>query len=135
MNHIRATVGAIVLNESGDKLLLARRAHTPFEGMWCIPGGHIEFGEHPDDAVRREVFEETGISLTSCRFIRFYSEYYEFMQWHAVALIYAGTGTGALVPQPGEVSELAFVTVEEAMSRELAFNHRDIIQDFAGQTE
>ncbi len=127
-NYTRATVGAII--RRGDTILLAKRDHEPFKGTWCIPGGHIEFGEHPEDAVRREVKEETGLDLVNAKFFGVYSEYYEHMQWHAVALIYEGTGEGALVPQPGEVSELRFFTFDQVSFLELAFNHSEIIKDF-----
>ncbi|WP_026509701.1 MULTISPECIES: NUDIX hydrolase [unclassified Butyrivibrio] len=38
------------------------------EGKWIAPGGHLENGESPDDCVRREVLEETGLTLNSARF-------------------------------------------------------------------
>ncbi len=128
MNYIRTTVGAVIWKE--HSVLLAKRDHEPFKGKWCIPGGHVEFGEHPDEAVRREVREETGLELSACGFFRFYSEYYEHMQWHAVVLIYEGSGEGILVPQAGEVSELRYVPFDQALDMELAFNHNDIIRDF-----
>jgi ADP-ribose pyrophosphatase YjhB (NUDIX family) len=43
-------------------LLLARMApDSPDAGWWTLPGGGVEFGEHPDDAVLRELREETGL--------------------------------------------------------------------------
>ena len=37
-------------------------------GKWIAPGGHLEKGESPDDCVKREVLEETGLTLKSARF-------------------------------------------------------------------
>lgn len=45
--------------ESG-RVLLARRAHAPWHGLWGSPGGFCELGEHPAETVVREVREETG---------------------------------------------------------------------------
>jgi ADP-ribose pyrophosphatase YjhB (NUDIX family) len=56
-------VGAYALCvDAGDRLLLARCAEgEPEPGAWTLPGGGVEWGEHPDDAVRRELEEETGL--------------------------------------------------------------------------
>ena len=50
-----------VLIEHDGKLLLARRAVAPAKGKWDIPGGFIDGGESAEDAVRREIEEETGL--------------------------------------------------------------------------
>lgn len=48
---------------AGDKVLLARRAHTPWNNRWGSPGGFCEVGEHPIETVEREVLEETGLHV------------------------------------------------------------------------
>jgi len=45
--------------------LLVRKSRGPYTGSWDLPGGHIEFGETPEEALAREVREETGLSLIS----------------------------------------------------------------------
>ena len=128
MKPVKTTVGAII--ETDGKILLALRDNEPFKGTWCIPGGHIEFGEHPDEAVKREVAEETGLDITDFSFFNYYSEYYPDLEWHAIALIFLAKAEGTLKPQPGEVRELRWVTPEEALALPLAFNHGDMIKDF-----
>lgn len=50
---------------SGDAVLLARSsAISDFAGQWSLPGGGVDFGEHPADALVREVAEETGLLAT-----------------------------------------------------------------------
>ena len=55
--------GAIVFDDAG-RLLLIRRANPPAQGSWSLPGGRVEPGESSEDAVVRELLEETGLSGT-----------------------------------------------------------------------
>ena len=45
----------------GGDILLVLRAVEPHKGMWCLPGGFMEWGESPEEASKRELSEETGI--------------------------------------------------------------------------
>jgi 8-oxo-dGTP diphosphatase len=58
------TVDAAVfaVTDAGIKLLLINRGHEPFKGQWAIPGGFIGIDEELDDAVARELAEETGLT-------------------------------------------------------------------------
>lgn len=53
-------VGAVVLDDAG-RLLLIQRGHEPAKGSWSVPGGRVEPGETDEQAVRREIAEETGL--------------------------------------------------------------------------
>jgi 8-oxo-dGTP diphosphatase len=55
-------VGAVVHDPAG-RLLMIKRAHDPHRGLWSLPGGRIEPGESPEQAVQREVREETGLDV------------------------------------------------------------------------
>jgi 8-oxo-dGTP diphosphatase len=58
-------VGAYGISRDADgRVLLARNSGlSEFPGQWTLPGGGVEQGEHPDDAVVREFAEETGLSV------------------------------------------------------------------------
>ncbi len=55
-------VAGIVLQD--DAVLLVQRGQEPSRGEWSLPGGAMEVGETPEEAVRREVQEETGLEVT-----------------------------------------------------------------------
>jgi ADP-ribose pyrophosphatase YjhB (NUDIX family) len=55
-------VGAVVHDGAG-RLLLIRRGHAPRAGAWSLPGGRVEPGETIEQAVEREVREETGLAV------------------------------------------------------------------------
>lgn len=54
-------VGAVVIHE--DRVLLIRRGKEPMRGRWLIPGGTVELGETLQEALVREVAEETGLRV------------------------------------------------------------------------
>ncbi len=58
------TVDAVVfaVTHGSIELLLIKRGHEPFKGQWAIPGGFIGMEEELDDAVARELQEETGLT-------------------------------------------------------------------------
>lgn len=60
------SAGAVVIDESG-RVLLLKHVFRAGEG-WGIPGGFINHGEQPEDAIRRELLEETGLELESAEF-------------------------------------------------------------------
>jgi ADP-ribose pyrophosphatase YjhB (NUDIX family) len=61
-------VGAIITDAAG-RLLLIKRGHQPGKGLWSIPGGRVEPGETDEQAVIREVREETGLVVQPGRLI------------------------------------------------------------------
>jgi 8-oxo-dGTP diphosphatase len=55
-------VGAII-KDPGGRLLLIKRGHAPQAGRWSLPGGRVEPGESDQQAVIREIREETGLQV------------------------------------------------------------------------
>ena len=69
------TASAVVLDDDG-RILLARRAGPPDEGKWDLPGGFLEEGEHPLEAVVRELREETGLEIEPLELVAIETDVY-----------------------------------------------------------
>lgn len=73
--HSDPTACALCLDEQG-RLLLVRRARDPDRGKWDLPGGFLDEGEHPLDALRRELREETGLDIEPGDFVGVFVDRY-----------------------------------------------------------
>lgn len=123
-----ATVAAIIKNDE-EKILLTRRNVEPFKGQWCLPGGHIDQFEKVEDAVIREVKEETGLDYAAT-FLNYSNEIIEERNIHAAVMVFTGYGTGQIKTQESEVSNIDWFSLEEARSLPLAFQHNKILDEY-----
>ncbi|MCE9557387.1 MAG: NUDIX domain-containing protein [Armatimonadetes bacterium] len=92
MNRLQRTrLAAYGLLVEEGRILLARLSNTEKEvGKWTLPGGGIDFGEHPLDAVVREFREESGLRVRVQEIVHVDSELLELpnSDLHAVRVIY-----------------------------------------------
>ncbi len=63
----RPLVGVAVIVKKNNRVLLGKRINAHGQGTWALPGGHLEWGETVLDCARRELTEETGISLKNLK--------------------------------------------------------------------
>jgi len=77
-------VGAIVIKN--NKILLGKRKKSHGAGGWQFPGGHLEFGETIEDCAKREVLEETGLSITNIRLGPYTNDIFSLEEKHYVTL-------------------------------------------------
>lgn len=89
MNHPRVGV-AVVVTHNG-RVLLIRRKNVHGSGSWSTPGGHLEFGEMPDQCAIREAQEEVGIEIANVRFIAATNDIFEPDGKHYITLWMEGT--------------------------------------------
>ena len=128
------TVDGVVLHRQahgllGDcsSILLVRRGREPFRGRYALPGGFVEYGEDLDDAIVREVAEETGLTGLPFRQFRTFGKPGRDPRGHTVSVVYVAVIIG-------EVPEV--VGGDDADSAEwfpirrlpdLAFDHSTIL--------
>ena len=92
-----------------DKLLFLRRNNEPAKGQWWFPGGRIRRGESLKKALQREIKEETGLDITSAKFIGVYSRI--FPERHDITIAYLCRCKKGRVTLNDEHSEYVFFTI------------------------
>ena len=100
--HLLLPAGGIILNEQRQLMLCRhtyRRRHP-----WGLPGGDTKYGENPDEAVRREVREETGLSVGETRLLLMEGS----SEWHKVTLTYLCSGVSGTFTPSDEVSMIQY---------------------------
>jgi len=119
------TVDAVVFK--GDRILLVRRGHEPYKDMWGVPGGFLEYNETLEEGVKREVKEETGLSISIIDKLGIYDNPKRDPRGHIISIGFvAEARSGKLIPDPKEVSDLAFFDI---IPSNLVPSHKDIIHD------
>jgi 8-oxo-dGTP diphosphatase len=126
----RVAAYAVILRD--DHILLSRlAAHIAPDELWTLPGGGLDHGEHPRDAVLREVFEETGLRASVGETARVYSAHLPGawrdgtrVDAHALRLVYDGwVATDApsprVVEEDGSTSEAAWIPVAKVLDGSL----------------
>ena len=95
--HFTVTAGAIVFNDSGEVLLLKHRFRSG--SGWGLPGGFLEAGEQPLDALRRELREEIGLEISEAEIFAARS----FRKPRQVEVLFRCRANGAVRPREMEV--------------------------------
>ena len=122
-----------LLTRDGEVLLTQMSSRTRIEGRWTLPGGGIDHGEDPRDALRREVYEETGLRVEPRRVMDVHATHFvgaradgTVEDYHGIHLIFeADIDPGSrevephVVEQDGSTARAAWIPVERAFELDL----------------
>ena len=108
-------VGALIFD--GANILLVERAKDPLKGYWSLPGGILETGEKLEEAIRREVLEETGLEVEPLSifevFERIMPDASGRAEYHYVLIDYFCRPTGGRLEAASDVSRVAWAAEQE----------------------
>ncbi len=122
------TVDAIITDLSGN-IIFIRRKNPPFQGSWAFPGGFVEYGETVENAVLREVKEETGVIIEINELLGVYSDPERDPRGHTISVCFLAKIIQGELNADTDAAEVSFFTVDEALKMELAFDHHEILKD------
>ncbi len=112
VHYDNPAITAFAFVERDGRYLVLERGQEPYRGRWELPGGFVETGESPADAVAREIFEETGLRIVTARILGAYtSRYGDDGKWTVDVAFHCKAPTGEL-NLSAESSDAAWVSIE-----------------------
>jgi 8-oxo-dGTP diphosphatase len=117
----------IVTRDRKPRVLLIRRKHEPFEGMWAIPGGFVEMDESLEDAARRELMEETGVHVMRLEQLHAFGDPARDPRGRTISVAYLARVSAGRVKlrAADDAKEASWHPLEQLPP--LAFDHRKIL--------
>jgi 8-oxo-dGTP diphosphatase len=120
------TVDAIL--QRGSKILLIRRKNEPFKGMLALPGGFVNQGETVEDAVKREVREETSLEVEPIDILGVYSNPNRDPREHTLSVVFVAIILSGNEKAQDDASKLEWVELSNVQTA--AFDHQQILDDY-----
>jgi 8-oxo-dGTP diphosphatase len=118
---------AIVTREAQPRVLLIRRKHDPFAGMWAIPGGFVDMEEPLEAAARRELREETGVQTGEMEQLHTFGDPGRDPRGRTISVVYlAQVDPGQVKPEAADdAAEVGWHRLGQPPP--LAFDHATIL--------
>ncbi|MBN2020353.1 MAG: NUDIX hydrolase [Sedimentisphaerales bacterium] len=123
------TVDAAVFAVIGDsiKLLLINRGNEPYKGQWAIPGGFVGIDEELDNAVARELAEETGLSGVKLEQMRTFGKVGRDPRGRQITVVYMGIITEGLdrIKAGDDAAKAQWFDIN-SLPPNMAFDHAEV---------
>lgn len=121
----KITTDGIIINNK--KILLIKRKNPPFQGMWALPGGFVEYNETTEKAVIREIIEETGLKTKIHKLAGVYSDPKRDPRGHTITIVYILEIIGGKLLANDDAADVEFFSLNNLPN--LSFDHEEIIKE------
>jgi len=124
------TTDAVIFAVNGENksVLLIKRGRPPYEGMWALPGGFLDIDEEPEDGVKRELEEETGLTGVELKQLKAYGAVNRDPRHRTISIVFYGiTDREHKVKGMDDAAEAKWFLLNDLPP--MAFDHERIVAD------
>ncbi|RLI82790.1 MAG: NUDIX hydrolase [Archaeoglobales archaeon] len=125
MRCITLTVDAII--PYGGGIVLIKRMNEPFKDHYALPGGIVEYGESVEEALVREVKEETGLDVEPYKLVGVYSDPNRDPRGHFVSVCFVAIPRGGELRAGSDAGDVGIFKLSSLPK--LAFDHDRMVED------
>ena len=125
------TVDAVVFRLDGDrvKVLLIQRGSEPYKGKWALPGGFVDMDEELEDAVVRELAEETGLTAVTLEQMHTFGKCGRDPRGRQISVAFFGIASSNMRKIRGgdDAAKARWFDIEN-LPEDMAFDHDEVIR-------
>jgi 8-oxo-dGTP diphosphatase len=122
------TVDAIIQNSSS--ILLIKRGKDPYKNLFALPGGFVNQGETIEEAIVREVYEETSLEVHPIEILGVYSDPTIDPRGHMLTVVFIVLVIRGNPTTGDDTNEISWMPINKINYIDIAFDHKLIIHDF-----
>jgi 8-oxo-dGTP diphosphatase len=130
VNYRNPTPTVDIVLQGDSKVLMIRRKKDPFKGQLALPGGFVNEGETVEEAMKREVLEETSFEIEPLDILGVYSDPKRDPRKHIMTVVFVGIIVGGSGKAGDDAASIKWVELAEVEKHQIAFDHAMILRDY-----
>jgi len=112
-----------------DNVVLIKRLNPPYG--WALPGGFVDYGESVEQTAVREAKEETGLDIKITSLMGVFSAPGRDPRFHTITTVFSAIADGE--PKADDDAGEAGVFTKDTLPEDIAFDHRDVLNEYFGR--
>ncbi len=122
------TVDAII--QKSSSILLVKRKKDPYKNQFALPGGFVNEGETIEEAIEREVYEETSLKVHPIDILGVYSDPTRDPRGHMMTVVFVVLIIRGNATAGDDAKEISWIPIEKLDEIKIAFDHKLVIRDY-----
>ena len=122
------TVDAII--QKSSSILLVKRKKDPYKNQFALPGGFVNEGETIEEAIEREVYEETSLKIHPIDILGVYSDPTRDPRGHMMTVVFIVLIIKGIATAGDDAKEISWIPIEKINEIKIAFDHKLVLHDY-----